>query len=146
VQRHALQSIDAGKDDAVPEADECLLELLAEAVQNGQTPTAGELLAMAQERDPNTFGKTEGRGPRWQPNAVTRRLKNYGIPAPRKSNGQRRYREVNLATLQRIQRHYGIDLGIADLTASHSQGATLTDPLDTETTAANRNGRVSQGR
>lgn len=129
VQQFAMQSIDAAKDDAVPESDELLLELLTEAVRCDQWPTPGELLSQAQERDPSTFGKPNGHGPRWQPNTVTRRLKSYGIPVPRKVNGQRRYREVTMEILRRIQRHYSINLGIPD-PASSPEAPTLTGPTD----------------
>jgi hypothetical protein len=64
-------------------------------------------LTKAKERDPNSFD-------RWIPATVTRRLKSYGIPAAKKSHGERRYRDVTLDTLFRIQRHYSIDLGIVD--------------------------------
>lgn len=132
VQRFALDSIDAGREDAVPDADVTLLELLAEAVRGSEWPTPGELLTRAQDRDPGTFGKSNGSGPRWQPNTVTRRLKSYGIPAPRKSNGQRRFRDVDLGLLWRIQRNYGIDLDIIGFgTPDPSpQSPALTDPAD----------------
>lgn len=114
MQTFARNSIAAGRDDSIPDADETLLELLTDAVRAGECPTPGELLTRAQDRDPHTFGKSNGSGPRWQPNAITRRLKCYGVPAPRKTNGQRRFRDVDLGLLRRVQRHYGIDLGIAD--------------------------------
>jgi hypothetical protein len=145
VRRHALTTIDAGREDAVPEADEVLLELLTEAVRAGQTPTAGELLARARDRDPNTFGTPDGKGLRWQPNTVTRRLKTYGIPAPRKSNGERRYRCVSLVMLWRIQRHYGLDLGIAG-PAPTPGTPPLTDPADPVPVQGKGNGRVGEGR
>jgi hypothetical protein len=129
MQRHALASVNAGGEDQVPDADETLLEILAAGVQAGEWLSAGEMLSRAQERDPNTFGRPNGPGPRWQPNGVTRRLKVYGIPAPRKSNGERRYRHVTLTTLWRIQRNYGIDLGI-DNPSPAPQLPTLTAPAD----------------
>jgi hypothetical protein len=130
VQQHALGTIDAGRDDQIPEADEILLELMTEAVRAGEWPTPGELLAKAQDRDTGIFGKANGNGPRWQASTVTKRLKTYGIPVPRKSNGERRYKDVTMPMLRRIQRHYGIDLGIADPAPPHRQGPTLTDPVD----------------
>ena len=106
MQQVALTSIDAAKDDHIPEADEVLLEVLTEAMKRGDRPTPGELLARAQERDANTFGKPGGNGPRWQPNTISRRLRAYGIPVPAKCNGQRRYRDVT-KLLRRVQRNYG---------------------------------------
>jgi hypothetical protein len=114
MQEFAKASIAAAKDDQVSEADEMLLELLTEAVKIGEPPTPGELLASAQERAPSTFGTSTGIGPRWQASTVTKRLKTYGIPVPRKSNGERRYRDVTLAELRKIQQNYGIDLGIVE--------------------------------
>jgi hypothetical protein len=129
VQRYALDSIDTAKDDAVPEADEILLELLTEEVRNDQWPTPGDLLEKAQQRDASIFGKPGGSGPRWHANTVSKRLKTYGIPIPRKSNGQRRYRDVTMTMLWRIQRHYGIDLEISE-SVIHPETPTLTDPTD----------------
>jgi hypothetical protein len=106
VRGHALDTAESARDDAVPEADETLLELLAERVRGGDRPTPAEMLAAAKNRDPATFD-------RWAPGTVTRRLKVYGIPTPRKTNGVRRY-AVGAADLERIQRHYGIDLGMPD--------------------------------
>src|SRR5262249_32018547 len=51
VQRHAKGVIDANRDDAVPEADEVLLEVFVELVKRGACPTAGEVLAGAKQRD-----------------------------------------------------------------------------------------------
>jgi hypothetical protein len=109
MQRFALEAIAAGQEDQTPEADEVILEVLAELVQNAiQPPTPGEILKKAKEHDPATFD-------RWQAQTVSRRLKNYGIPPPKKSHGERRYRNVTVDTLRRIQRNYGIDLGIPEL-------------------------------
>src|SRR5262249_50465549 len=107
VKRHALASVNAAKDDSVPEADETLLEILAEAVRGGNSPTPSEILQKAQERDVVTFRL-------WHPTSVTRRLKNYGIAAPKKSNGAKRFRHVTVEMLMKIERHYGIDLGFAE--------------------------------
>ena len=105
LQQHAVTTVAGAKDDSVPEADEVLLELLAERIHEGQPPTSAELLAAALTRDGVTF-KT------WSPNGVTRRLKVYGIKTPTKTNGERRYRHVTLAQLREIQGRYGIDLDI----------------------------------
>src|SRR5262249_11486299 len=79
--------------------------ILTEKVRNGEKPTPGELLTRAQERDSRTFDK-------WIGQTISRRLKAYGIPTPKKSHGERRYRDVTLDQLRRIQDHYGIDLSI----------------------------------
>jgi hypothetical protein len=102
---HACTSVAGAKDDAIPEADEVLLELLAESVRAHRPPTTAELLASAKERDEVTFKL-------WSPNGVTRRLKAYGVATPKKTNGERRYREVTLEQLVQIQQRYGVELGI----------------------------------
>jgi hypothetical protein len=107
VKHHALASVESAKDDAIPEADEILLEVLAEAIRAGKAPTPGELLQNAQERDQVTF-----KG--WYPTSVSRRLKIYGIKPPKKSNGQKKYRHVTPDALMKIERHYGIDLGFSE--------------------------------
>jgi len=43
---------------------------------------------------------------------VTRRIKNYGIKAPQKSNGERRYKHMTKKLLLPIQDRYGLDLGL----------------------------------
>src|SRR5262249_25781323 len=116
LRRHALASVETGKDDQTPEADEVLLEILTGFVRGGDQPTPGEVLRKGKERDPVTFDK-------WVPQTVTRRLKTYGVPGPRKAHGERRFRDVTLDTLRRVQRHYGIDLGIAE-PAPHPQAST----------------------
>jgi hypothetical protein len=103
VQRHALNSIDAGKEDQIPDADETLLEILTDAIRAGRSPTPGEILITAKDRDLTTFGK-------WGPRTVSNRLANYGIKTDK--GRQRRYQSVTLADLRRIQAHYGLDLGI----------------------------------
>lgn len=109
VQDHALASVAAARDDAVPEADEVLLEQLASVVKECRSPTPGELLSAAKARDEVTFRL-------WQPAGVSRRLKAYGIETPKKSNGERRYRDVAPELLRRIGDRYGIDLGMHDPT------------------------------
>jgi hypothetical protein len=104
LRQHAVASVVAARDDAIPEADEVLLELLAEAVRACRPPTTADLLKLAKERDEVTF-KT------WGPKAVTSRLKTYGILTPKKTNGERRYRDVTPEMLVRIGERYGIDLG-----------------------------------
>jgi hypothetical protein len=121
MQQHALAAIDAGKDEQVPEADEILLELLTEAVRAGQRPTPGDLLDRARKRDQGIFGPT------WQASAVSRRLKNYGIPVPKKRNGRRDYR-VEMPALLKIQQCYGIEIGIPD-PSTQIETSTLIDPV-----------------
>ena len=121
MQRHALETVEMGKEDQTSDADEALLEVMTEMVRCGNKPTPGEILTRAKERDPSTFDK-------WIARTVSNRLKNYGIATPKKTHGERRYRDVTLQTLARIQRHYGIDLGIA---ASHPQASTPIDPSAT---------------
>lgn len=105
VRNHALASAANAKDDAIPEADEVLLELLAERVRDSRPPTTGELLTSAKSRDEVTFKN-------WHPRTVATHLKNYGIQVPKKVNGERRYRDVTTAQLAEIGRRYGIELGL----------------------------------
>jgi hypothetical protein len=106
LQEHALATVEAGRDELTAEADETLLEILAEFVRRGTAPSPGDILRKAKERDPATFD-------RWIARTVSGRLQNYGIRRPKKSHGQRLYRDVTLEKLRRIQRHYGIDLDLA---------------------------------
>jgi hypothetical protein len=121
MQRHALMTVEAGKDDLVPETDEVLLEELTRLVKDGNRPTLGDVLGRARQRDPSTFEK-------WHDLTVSNRLKNYGIARPKKIHGERRYRDVSLHTLYRIQTHYGIDLGIP---GPHPQASSPIDPCVT---------------
>lgn len=105
VQRHAVASVAGARDDAVPEADEVLLEVLAEAVRDRRELTSGELLSAAKLRDEVTFRV-------WHPKTVTARLKSYGIAVPAKVCGVRRYRNVAAAQMRQIQQRYGIELGM----------------------------------
>lgn len=107
MQTHALASVAAARDEAIPEADEVLLELLAEAVRQNREPTTRSLLDAAKQRDEATFKL-------WHPKTVGARLKSYGNPHPPKANGERRYRDVTPEQLLQIQQRYGVELGIAD--------------------------------
>jgi len=107
MQAYALASIDKARDDAVPDQDENLLELLGLKVRQNFAPTPGELLAEAQQRDTNAFAK-------WSPRTVSNRLKSYGIVAKKTTRGRREYSGTTLADLYRIQNHYGIDLEIKE--------------------------------
>jgi len=104
----AERSIELGRDDAVPEADELLLRILAERVADGLHGTlrAGDVLRKAQEADPATFGKWSARG---VGNAIGR----YGLRT-RKGHGSagRTYAGVTLADLRRIEAGYGFDLSL----------------------------------
>ena len=106
MQEHARASVASAKDDAIPEADEVLLELLAERVRALEPPTTAELLAAAKLRDDVTFKL-------WHAKTIATRLKNYGIAVPPKLNGQRRYRDVTTAQLLQIQQRYSVELGLA---------------------------------
>ncbi len=105
LQQHALASVMNARDDAIPEADETLLELMVESIREGHSPTSGELLTLAKLRDEVTFKM-------WNPKTVTNRLKSYGIAAPQKSNGERRYRNVTCEQMKEIQTRYCVDLGM----------------------------------
>ncbi len=106
MQAHAVASVATAKDDGIPEADETLLELLAERVRAHDRPTSGELLSAALAKDAVTFSK-------WHPKTVGARLRSYGIAVPPKVGGERRYRDVSLEQLREIQHRYGVELGIA---------------------------------
>jgi hypothetical protein len=103
LQEHALALIDRGRDETVPDADETLLRVLADAVRVGDRPTPHDILTKAVEAEPVVFKN-------WHPRTVTARLKNYGIPTPRKVGSRREFRDVTPEVLQRIQQSYGIDL------------------------------------
>ena len=100
---HALATIDRGRDDTTPDADETLLQILAEAVLSSEWLTAQEILTRAVEAEPTVFKN-------WQPKGVANRLKAYGIPRAKKTGSRREYRDVTPEMLRRIQTHYGIDL------------------------------------
>jgi hypothetical protein len=127
VQRHALASISAARDDQIPDADETLLEILTAKIRADRSPTPGEILSEAQERDLTTFAK-------WGPRTVSNRLKIYGIEA-RKIDRRREYRDTTLADLARIQQHYAIDLGISE----------QTDPPASSRIVPNRPGNPDSG-
>ena len=103
LQEHALATIDAGRDDATPDADETLLRILADEIRVGMVPTPGDILAKAQEADAAGF-KT------WKARGVSEHLKRYGA-ATHKSCGRKVYSRVTLDSLRAIQESYGIDLG-----------------------------------
>ncbi len=106
LQGHALETIDAGRDDQTPDHDETLLRLLAESVRFGERPTPGEILDKAKGAEPEGFK-------RWTPRAVSEHLKRYGL-ATIKTDGKKRYARVGRDDLGRIETSYGIDLGLQD--------------------------------
>jgi hypothetical protein len=106
MQRDALESIDAGKDDQVSDTDEALLRILAERRANLETPMPGELLRAAQEGEPNVFRQ-------WTAKGVSNALRRYGIHTAT-VHGRKVYSRVTLAELGRIQSTYGLALGLPE--------------------------------
>jgi hypothetical protein len=106
LQDHALATIDAGRDDATPDADETLLRILTEEIRAGMVPTPGDILAKALATDAAAF-KT------WKARGVSEHLKRYGATT-HKSCGRKVYR-VTLDSLRAIQASYGIDLGFDEI-------------------------------
>ena len=102
---HALASIEAGKDDDTPDADLILLRTLAGTIVGGHEPSATEVLESARRTEPELFRN-------WRATTVGRHIKRYGLTTHH--SGDRRYRNVDLEDLRRVQRNYGIDLGIPD--------------------------------
>jgi hypothetical protein len=103
LQEHALATIDAGRDDATPDADETLLRILADEIRAGMVPTPGGILTKAQGVDSVGFKNWKARG-------VSEHLKRYGA-VTNKSCGRKVYGRVTLASLRAIQESYGVDLG-----------------------------------
>jgi hypothetical protein len=103
LQEHAMRSVERGRDEAIPDTDETLLRIVADAVKAGDRLTPHEILAKAQVAEPVAFKL-------WQPKTVSARLKSYGIPAARKVGSRREYRDVTPEVLRRIEANYGIDL------------------------------------
>jgi hypothetical protein len=111
VMAHATYAVDAGRDEQVPDADELVLRLLAEAVDGMSCPTPSDLLAQAVQHEPMMFQK-------WSPRGISNLLKRYGIRAT-KIMSRRVYRNVTPAMLLQIQRAYGLDLGFPDDEVQH---------------------------
>lgn len=103
LQEHALATIDAGRDDATPDADETLLRILADEIRAGAVPTPGDILAKAQAADSVGF-KT------WKARGVSEHLRRYGA-VTHKSHGRKVYSRVTVESLRAIQESYGVDLG-----------------------------------
>jgi hypothetical protein len=115
VEDHARRSIDDAAEDQTPDTDELLLRILAERVRDDLAgPTPGRILAQAKQDEPELFG-------RWTARTVANHLARYGIRAV-KANGTRTYRDVTLAALSKVQKHYRLDLGIAASLTSLAPG------------------------
>jgi hypothetical protein len=106
LQEHALRCIESSREAATPPDDEVLLLALAQAVRSLHRPTAGELLAVAQQQEPSLFAK-------WSARAVSAHLARYGIRS-RKTDGRHVF-DPATADLLRVQESYGIDLDLADM-------------------------------
>jgi len=104
MEEHAAATVEANREDTMPDADETLLTILADQVKAGQYINCKGLLNMAREQDADTFGRM------WSPNRVGAVLRPYGIET-RKSAGQR-LADARLKDLERIQSSYGLDLGL----------------------------------
>lgn len=105
LQEHALATIDAGRDDATPDADETLLRILTDEIRMGNAPTPGDILAKAQQADAAGFKA-------WKPRGVSEHLKRYGA-VTHKSCGRKVY-GTTLDSLRTIQASYGVDLGFGE--------------------------------
>jgi len=103
---HVLASIDAGREDQVPDADVTLLQILAEELRAGLAPTPGEILSKAQAEEQQGFK-------RWSARGVASHLKRFGLRT-HKSHGRKVYGRPVLRTLWRIQANYGIDLELPE--------------------------------
>lgn len=116
VKRHAFETIEADEDERVPATDETILRIVADKVKAAELFTAGDVLAVAQREEPSLFQK-------WTPRTVANRLRQYHVPPPRrKTHGRRVYERVTPEVLNRIQRNYGMDLGIASPSSPSSPG------------------------
>jgi hypothetical protein len=102
VQQHALATIEAGREEQIPHADEILIRILASLIRNGSCPTCGEILAIAKQQEPEFFQ-------RWTARKISSYLARYGLETV-PTNGKHRYREVTVADLRKIQKNYGFDL------------------------------------
>ena len=115
LRRHALETIEAAQDDALPDADETLLRIAAEKVTMGLRFGPSDVLNAAQQADPPMFS-------RWMSKTVSKRLQLYGFPVPRRSTHGIRVFDVGLDVLRRIQQNYGVDLGVSSLSSLSSPG------------------------
>ncbi len=105
---HAERVIEEASEDSIAEADEVLLRILADSLQNPHArPTCKWLLGEALARDQSTFAKN------WTPRRVSNTLRRYGLKARKIGDG--RIIEATSRDLLRIQVSYGIDLGMLAL-------------------------------
>ncbi len=109
VQEYAADSNAVAQDDQTPDHDLILLQVLTSFIRAGDMPTPAEILQDAKEKEAELFG-------RWTSTGVAMALRRYGFHT--RKSGDRRYRSVTLADISRVQRHYGIDLGIEDATGA----------------------------
>jgi len=105
VEEYALDTIGEDQEDATPDADETLLRLLADALREGDRPTAGDILAKAQEAEERGFGN-------WSARAVAEHLKRYGLTT-HKTGGRKIYGQDALERLRKVQESYVVDLGFS---------------------------------
>jgi hypothetical protein len=117
MQAFAQQTIESCREDAVMDADEVVLTVVAEMLASGARPTCKAVLESARERDEATFGKG------WSPRRVSTVLKRYGLRTFK--SGSNRVVEVGTADLLRIQSAYGIDLGVLPLRSSQPSQPSL---------------------
>jgi hypothetical protein len=106
LQGHAAAVIDANKDDQLAEADEVLLRALAARLKQDDTPKPSRILADALVAEPNPFRY-------WTAKGASDALARFGIRT-RKVNGTRVYPRECMDTLRRVQKVYGMSLGLAD--------------------------------
>lgn len=106
MQQHAADAIEAGADDATPDADETLLWTLADLLRLGERPQPKDILAKASEGDGECFKRRTAKG-------VSNVLKRYGCET-HKSHGAKVYGDWAAAALRRVQQSYGIDLVYSD--------------------------------
>lgn len=106
MQKHAELVVGESREDAIPDADETLIRILAEHVVSGthRNLKASEILSRAKEVDPTTFDK-------WSPLGVSRTLSRYGLRT-HKSHGSKTYGRVNIAMLAKVASAYGLDFGL----------------------------------
>lgn len=102
VEEHALKSIASAQEDVVPEADEILLRLLRQMIEDKTWGvTAKEVLQVAISEEPSLFSRYTARG-------VAAVFNRYGIKSRR--SGGKRYFSATEDQWEAIQESYGIDL------------------------------------
>ena len=110
LQEHALATIDAGRDDSTPDADETLLRILADEIRGAWCRRPATFSPRPKQVDAAGF-KT------WKARGVSEHLKRYGA-VTHKSCGRKVYR-VTLDSLRTIQESYGVDLGFDERPGRH---------------------------